>query len=415
MTLGITDIASQGLLDQTDLRYRAFSNIAGYDGTTFTTTIKYYIHDQTGNVDYELFDETECEQYSYSLSEDEEKYIVDTFNVIDQLIDLDCERVYSADLATVDIYKTNVYNAGGYAAWIGGSSGGEYYYRSEILIEDKSTPGYLDNYPTLLERLAQTIVHEIAHFFGLTHGSPYMDPNDSRYTTEDTRMSYNYDAGHLNTPSFSSLDIKALQTIWGAEEKQSPVVATETNGFMKGTKYTLNGIKDYDGNSHGYLGNTPIDVISSYKYQGTLDVNNDGTKEAVYTNQISGRWVTASIDPITGVFDYSKHGQGGTTRIVGIYEDPLVNAGIVQKDSVFDGSRTFINDLKIDNLQLKVVGDFDSDGFQEIYWSKVDNTAYLRAVMHADGNIQYANYQNLDQMTNYLTSHGFADTVALIT
>ena len=59
-------------------------------------------------------------------------------------------------------------------------------------------------------------------------------------------------------------------------------------------------------------------------------------------------------------------------------------------------------------------GDYDGDGFQEVYWSKVDNTAYLRAVMHADGNIQYANYQNLDQMTDYLTGHGFADTVALI-
>ena len=34
--------------------------------------------------------------------------------------------------------------------------------------------------------------------------------------------------------------------------------------------------------------------------------------------------------------------------------------------------------------------------------------------MHADGNIQYANYQNLSQMTDYLTIHGFADTVALI-
>tara|TARA_B100000214_G_scaffold281830_1_gene211469 strand:- start:99 stop:206 length:108 start_codon:yes stop_codon:yes gene_type:complete len=34
--------------------------------------------------------------------------------------------------------------------------------------------------------------------------------------------------------------------------------------------------------------------------------------------------------------------------------------------------------------------------------------------MHADGNIQYANYQNLEQMTDYLTSYGFADTVSLI-
>ena len=86
-----------------------------------------------------------------------------------------------------------------------------------------------------------------------------------------------------------------------------------------------------------------------------------------------------------------------------------------EKDSPNDGSRTFINDLKLDNLILKTVGDYDGDGFQEVYWSKVDNTAYLRAVMHADGNIQYANYQNLSQMTDYLTGNGFADTVALIT
>ena len=157
-----------------------------------------------------------------------------------------------------------------------------------------------------------------------------------------------------------------------------------------------------------------INVESAYKYQGTLDVNNDGTKEAIYTNSVSGRWVTASIDPVTGAFDYSKHGAGESTRIVGIYQDPLVANGTVEKDSVFDGSRTFINDLKLDNLILKTVGDYDGDGFQEVYWSKVDNTAYLRAVMHADGNIQYANYQNLQQMTDYLTANGCADNIALI-
>ena len=34
--------------------------------------------------------------------------------------------------------------------------------------------------------------------------------------------------------------------------------------------------------------------------------------------------------------------------------------------------------------------------------------------MHADGNIQYANYQNLSQMTNYLTGNGNADIIAEI-
>ncbi|WP_269609297.1 hypothetical protein [Prochlorococcus marinus] len=189
----------------------------------------------------------------------------------------------------------------------------------------------------------------------------------------------------------------------------------DSEDYQLDSLYTLDNIKDYDGNFHGYLGDSAsIEVISGYKYQGKLDVNNDGIIEAIFTNSVSGRWVTASIDPITGAFDYTKHGVGGTTRIVGIYQDPLVANGTVEKDSVFDGSRTFINDLKLDNLILKTVGDFDSDGFQELYWSKVDNSAYLRAVMHADGNIQYANYQNLQQMTDYLTSNDFIDTIKII-
>ncbi len=181
-----------------------------------------------------------------------------------------------------------------------------------------------------------------------------------------------------------------------------------------GKKYKISYLCDYDGNLHGFLGEAPNDAIISYKHQGVLDVNSDGRSEAIYTNNFSGRWATTTIDPITGIIDYTNHGKGGSTRIVGIYEDPLVQSGVVEKDSDFDGSRTFINDLKLDNLILKTVGDYDGDGFQEVYWSKVDNTAYLRAVMHADGNIQYANYQNLDQMTNFLTGNGFADTVALI-
>ena len=124
--------------------------------------------------------------------------------------------------------------------------------------------------------------------------------------------------------------------------------------------------------------------------------------------------MTASVDSITGEIDYSKHGSGGTTRVVGIYIDPLVASGDVVQGSDHDSQRRFQNDLKIDNLIAKTAGDYDGDGYQEIYWKTVDGSAYLRALMHADGNIQYANYQNLDQMTSYLTNNGFADIVALI-
>ena len=53
---------------------------------------------------------------------------------------------------------------------------------------------------------------------------------------------------------------------------------------------------------------------------------------------------------------------------------------------------------------------FDSDGVREVFWRTSDNSAYLRALMHADGNIRYANYQSESQMTEYLTDNGFDES-----
>ena len=77
-----------------------------------------------------------------------------------------------------------------------------------------------------------------------------------------------------------------------------------------------------------------------------------------------------------------------------------------------DSQRRFQNDLYIDNLNVKTAGDYDGDGFQEVYWKTNDGTTYLRALMHADGNIRYANYQNEDQMRDYLTTNGFSDSIS---
>jgi hypothetical protein len=155
-------------------------------------------------------------------------------------------------------------------------------------------------------------------------------------------------------------------------------------------------------------------------------VNRDGLAEGIFTNRESGRWATIGVDPITGAIDFSRHGQGGNTRVVGIYIDPLVaegeaNGGFLLSGEVapkrfgpFDSQRRFQNDLRIDNLSLKTSGDFDKDGFQEVYWRVNDGTAYLRSIMHADGNIQYANYQNEEQMRTYLTATGNADVIQSI-
>ena len=182
-----------------------------------------------------------------------------------------------------------------------------------------------------------------------------------------------------------------------------------------GTNYHLEYIKDYDGNLHANNGSVSDATKTSYKYQGLIDVNADGTKEAIYTNKESGRWVTGSINSSTGEIDFCDHGQGGTTRVVGIYIDPLVTSGEVVAGSDHDSQRRFQNDLEIDNLLAKTSGDYDGDGFQEVYWKTVDGTAYLRALMHADGNIQFANYQSESQMSDYLTTNGYESTVSEIT
>ena len=64
--------------------------------------------------------------------------------------------------------------------------------------------------------------------------------------------------------------------------------------------------------------------------------------------------------------------------------------------------------LKFDNISgILNAGDYNHDGLQEIYFGIRDGTAYLHAYMHADGNIQYANYQVASQVQEYLANNGY--------
>ena len=72
----------------------------------------------------------------------------------------------------------------------------------------------------------------------------------------------------------------------------------------------------------------------------------------------------------------------------------------------------FQTDLENDNLSAKHAGDYDSDGVHEVYWKTNDGDVYLRSLMHADGNIRYANYQSEAQMSVYLTNNGYASVIS---
>tara|TARA_Y100001978_G_C23498617_1_gene339889 strand:- start:137 stop:514 length:378 start_codon:yes stop_codon:yes gene_type:complete len=121
--------------------------------------------------------------------------------------------------------------------------------------------------------------------------------------------------------------------------------------------------------------------------------------------------VTAEVHSSSGEINFNRY-SSGSTRVVGIYIDPLVQFGIVEQGSDHDSQRRFQNDLAIDNLIAKTAGDYDSDGIHEVYWKTVDGTSYLRTQMHTDGNIRYANYQSPEQMNEYLTAHGHTEIIS---
>jgi hypothetical protein len=161
----------------------------------------------------------------------------------------------------------------------------------------------------------------------------------------------------------------------------------------------MNAIRDFDGNALGGNG--------SWLRIGEADVNGDGDIDQILVNRTIARFATVGTAP-DGLVYFADHSWAGETRVAGIYIDPLVEAGIVQAGSPNDSQRRFLNDLAIENIN-RVLGanDYNNDGIHEVYFALTDGTAYLRALMHADGNIRYANYQSQQEVIDYLTANGF--------
>lgn len=161
----------------------------------------------------------------------------------------------------------------------------------------------------------------------------------------------------------------------------------------------MNAIRDFDGNALGGNG--------GWLRIGQADVNGDGDIDQILVNRTIGRFATVGTAP-DGLVSFADHGWAGETRVAGIYIDPLVEAGFIQAGSPEDSQRRFQKDLQIENIN-RVLGanDYNNDGIHEVYFALTDGTAYLRAVMHADGNIRYANYQSQQEVISYLTANGF--------
>ncbi len=239
-------------------------------------------------------------------------------------------------------------------------------------------------------KLFITALHEIGHAIGLDH-------YDGGSAVMNSMM-------NLAVADLTSSDIHGVTALYGpsasANRALSPSKPLSVSDLLsKPASDTLQDLVDFDGNHLG--------AVSSWKIIGQADIQGDHDMEYILVNPELGRWATLGPN-VNNVIDLADHGQGGETRVVGVYIDPLVTSGIVQKGSAIDSQQRFANDLRSGNID-KIFGaaDYDGNGLQEVYFGLKDHTAVLHAYMHSDGNIQYANYQSGGQMNDYLSAHGY--------
>ena len=211
------------------------------------------------------------------------------------------------------------------------------------------------------------------------NGYAYLSPNTGLTST--------------NLSSFIS-DITALAI-------GTPLTTVPLTDLKKDTPKYMAAIRDYDGNDLG--------GASSWKLLGDVDIQGDGDLESILVNPAIGRF--ASVGAVNGNVDFTKYGLNGDTRVVGIYIDPTLKDKPQNIGGPFDSQRRFQNDLRIDNLKVLAAGDYNKDGFQDLYFKLGDGSAVLRAVMFADGNIQYANYQNKADLTAFMTTNNVSSSV----
>ncbi|MEM1397768.1 MAG: hypothetical protein AAGH38_10030 [Pseudomonadota bacterium] len=210
------------------------------------------------------------------------------------------------------------------------------------------------------------------------------------------------DGSNLGKMIAKSVDVERLENVPLEDLSVIDGFSVRARATVGDRPDEIGAIRDFDGNDLGAGG--------GWTHIGTADVQYDNDAEYIFVNTELGRWATVGPDENGGI-DFGNHGAGGDTRVVGVYIDPEVEAGRVEKGSEFDSQKRFENDLRIDNLTVVDAFDFNADGLQELYFETNDGTAYLRALMHADGNIQYANYQSAEQVDEYLSDLGYGQDV----
>ena len=162
-------------------------------------------------------------------------------------------------------------------------------------------------------------------------------------------------------------------------------------------------LRDFDGNDLG--------SANGWQLSGLANVRALSSPSYILMNPMNDRWAEVAVRD-DGNIDMNNFGRNGDTRVVGIYLDPLVAQGLVVKGGPIDSQVRFISDIHANRLAVLGGDDYEHDGFVDLFFKLTNHAAdhhddvYLRAIMHLDGNIQYANYMNAAQFQDWMTRSG---------
>lgn len=208
-----------------------------------------------------------------------------------------------------------------------------------------------------------------------------------------------YQSGWVLTDSMTGATVQTLPTI-ASDQMQFISIDNRTYGVNLASAEARgldpSQLKDFNGN--------PIGAVGQWSLLGIASLRPGDAPSYVLANSSTGRWAEAAVQA-NGSINLQGFGQNGDTRVAGIYIDPGVADGSIPLGSPYDSQTRFLSDVQANRLNLMgSVFDQEAGGMDLIFRETnngggLQNAVFLRAILHSDGNIAYANYMTAGQFT----------------